>query len=393
MTDVTSLVPGPTDWMVRWDDIDAAFPEVAAMRGTPHDPVFHAEGCPWTHTRMVCEAMAASEAYRRLGERDREAAFLTAVLHDIAKPATASHEDGGRIRHPGHSRVGAVMARVTLWRHGVDPALRERVCSAIGSHQVPFWLFERDWAQTRRFIIGASVTCGNGVLSIQADADARGRVAPDVGRMVENVELYRLAAEELGCLEAPYPVRDGATLRSFMASPGTVDPDHGMPGPIHRPVATVMSGLPGSGKTTWLRANHPDLPVVSLDAIREELGIDPAKPQGQVVAFAKSAAKEFLRAGRDFAWDGTNLSRDLRDGILGMCRDYGFATRLVVTEASPAKILSAFRARGRAVPKEVFDRLLRRWDHPAPWEADEVIGKGFTQKFPPPAGTNPSAGI
>jgi len=393
MADLTSLIPGPARWDVRWDEIDAAFPEVAALRGTPHDAIHHAEGCPWTHTRLVCEAMARSDAFAMLGDDDRAAAFLTAILHDVAKPVTATVSGDGRVSHPGHSRVGAVMARVAMWRHGVPPRLRERVCSAIGSHQVPFWLFERDWAQRRRFAIGASVTCGNDILSIQAEADARGRVAPDVARMVENVELYRLEAEELGCLHGAFPVADGPTLRAFMASPETVDPSYGMPLPPSRPVATVMSGLPGTGKTTWLRRNHPDLPVVSLDAIRDRLGVDPAKPQGEVVAFAKSAAKEFLRAGRDFAWDGTNLSRDLRDGILGLCRDYGFATRLVVTEASPAQILAGFRARGRAVPARAFERLLRRWDHPAPWEADEVIGEGFGRAMRPPAGTNPSAAI
>ena len=42
---------------------------------------------------------------------------------------------------------------------------------------------------------------------------------------------------------------------------------------------TIMSGLPGSGKDTWLARNRPDLPVVSLDDIRGELGVEPTDNQ------------------------------------------------------------------------------------------------------------------
>lgn len=391
-TDVLHLVPGPENWNVRWNEIESAFPEVAAMRGTPHDPVFHAEGCPLVHTRMVCEAMAASQSFRNLDDEGRSVAFLTAVLHDIAKPVTA-REENGRVSHPGHSRIGAIMARKALWERDVPPRLRERVCSSIAGHQVPFWLFEREWSDIRRFVVGASLTCGNDVLSTQAHADALGRIAPDVDGMVERVELFRLAAEETGCLNEAYPTADGTTLRAYMSSPETIDPSYPLPRPAGRPVATVMSGLPGTGKSTWLARNLPSVPVVSLDAVRDHLGVDPAETQGSVVAFARELARKFLREGKDFAWDGTNLTRDVRDSILGLCRSYGFTTRIVVTEATPRQMQHRFSARGRAVPAKAIDRMLRRWDHPAPWEADEVVGEGFRHFHITPAGPSPITNI
>ena len=39
-----------------------------------------------------------------------------------------------------------------------------------------------------------------------------------------------------------------------------------------RLVVYVMCGIPGSGKSTWCKQNYPDLPVVSRDIIRAELG-------------------------------------------------------------------------------------------------------------------------
>ena len=34
----------------------------------------------------------------------------------------------------------------------------------------------------------------------------------------------------------------------------------------------LLVGLPGSGKSTWCKNDHPELPVISRDIIRAELG-------------------------------------------------------------------------------------------------------------------------
>lgn len=38
------------------------------------------------------------------------------------------------------------------------------------------------------------------------------------------------------------------------------------------PHVYLMIGIPGSGKSTWCKKNHPDLPIVSRDKIRAQLG-------------------------------------------------------------------------------------------------------------------------
>ena len=45
----------------------------------------------------------------------------------------------------------------------------------------------------------------------------------------------------------------------------------------------LMSGLPAPARMPWLRRNCPDTPVVSLDALREEMEVDPADQQGPVM--------------------------------------------------------------------------------------------------------------
>lgn len=72
---------------------------------------------------------------------------------------------------------------------------------------------------------------------------------------------------------------------------------------------TILSGLPGSGKDSWLARHRPDLPVVSLDRIREETGTSPTDNQGAVLQAAFEMARRHLREKRDFFWNATCLSR------------------------------------------------------------------------------------
>ena len=73
-----------------------------------------------------------------------------------------------------------------------------------------------------------------------------------------------------------------------------------------------MSGLPGSGKETWLAAHQTNLPVISLDAVRNELNIHPTNNQGQVAQVARERCREFLRAKTAFAFNATNTMKETR---------------------------------------------------------------------------------
>ncbi|NIR60670.1 MAG: HDIG domain-containing protein, partial [Gammaproteobacteria bacterium] len=51
----------------------------------------------------------------RTGDDDDLALMYTALCHDFGKPRTTL-EDDGRVRSPGHERLGATMAREFLER-------------------------------------------------------------------------------------------------------------------------------------------------------------------------------------------------------------------------------------------------------------------------------------
>jgi predicted kinase len=146
----------------------------------------------------------------------------------------------------------------------------------------------------------------------------------------------------------------------------------------------ILSGLPASGKDTWLAAHKPELPVVSLDALREANAIDPADDQGAIVHAARDAARAHLRARRDFAWNATNLSERVRGQAIQLARDYGARVHLVYCEAPPDVLAARNRARKDPVPAAAIARMIERWSVPSPDEAHTVTYEVAT------AGTKPA---
>ncbi len=366
------LAPPLPGGPVPWDALRAAFPWVEALHATPQDPVWHAEGDVGVHTRAVLEVLVDLPGYAALDPVDRRVVWLAALLHDVGKPATTRTEDDGRITSRGHSARGAILARQLLWHLGEDPPLRERVCALVRSHQVPFFLTDRDDAFGLLARLTQEVRAD--LLFLVALADARGREARDRRRIEDACALFRLFAEEHGCWDRPWPF-PSAHAR-FLCGRDPARSPHAPAPPDPAFTVTLTSGLPGAGKGTWLRAHRPHLPVVSLDALRAELDVDPEDPQGPVVAAARERAREHLRARRPFALDATNLSRRIRDGWIGLCADYGAAIEVVAIEAPPEVLHAQNRGRAARVPTAVIEALAGRWEFPSPLDAHALLHVG-----------------
>lgn len=92
-----------------------------------------------------------------------------------------------------------------------------------------------------------------------------------------------------------------------------------------RPIVYLLCGLPGSGKSTWCRENHPDLPIVSRDIIRAELGYTSGPDEkarldnwqeDKVTKKENEYIEKYLMEGKDFILDDTNLKSKYRKPLL-----------------------------------------------------------------------------
>lgn len=358
---------------IDWPAIQEIFPVWQDLAACPQDPSYHAEGDVWTHTKMVCEAMVQLDGYAEASPARRQILLLAALLHDIGKPACTRLE-GDRLTSKGHSKRGEIDARILLWKAGCPFEIREAICRLIAVHQLPFMVMAKS-ANPAFVAHKLSHELCIHELCLLAESDARGRRTVPVSdwqSTLDNVALFRLLAEEETCLHQPYLVADDYTGFRYFRTEGSVPAMY----PLHREPGSrviVMSGLPASGKNTWLAANHPDLPVMSFDDAREELGIKAgAKDVGRAVHQVTDQAKALLRKKQDFAFNATHLSQDMRNKTLDLLYSYHADVEIVYLEVPASELFKRNSRRDSTLDNKSIERMLFKWEPPLPTEAPAV---------------------
>ncbi|HZZ38006.1 MAG TPA: CCA tRNA nucleotidyltransferase [Acidobacteriaceae bacterium] len=82
-------------------------PEVTKLHNVAQPPEYHPEGDVWIHTLLLLEKLPAGVS---------PTLAWGALLHDIGKPATFSHNPPDRIRFNGHVEIGVKIAHEILRR-------------------------------------------------------------------------------------------------------------------------------------------------------------------------------------------------------------------------------------------------------------------------------------
>lgn len=360
-----------SDGGVDWAAVEAALPDVAAMRKCIQDPVFHAEGDVWTHTVSVVTALHANPGFGSLPEDRRVALSLAALLHDVAKPQTRAvevSEGRARVTHHGHSRLGAIRAWELLWRNGVSQDIRERVFWLIMYHQRVFHVFTKD--DLRSELVRFSIVGNWHDLVMLAQSDNLGRIAPNLDETRETLQLVAMAAEEIGVLETTWPFpSEHARLRFAKGAEDSLFYHPLDPQGSH---VVVLCGLPAAGKDTYAKANFGDRPHISLDAIREQMGLSMADDQGRVIQESLSQIRGNLRTRTPFVINATNLTRDRRGKLIDLCLAYDAKIDIHALETADSVLRKRNSDRTAVVPNAIIDRMISRFEPPSLLEAHGV---------------------
>ena len=370
--DIQALVP-VAGTSPCFEDCLEAFPDLEKAKSTPQQFEYHQEGDVWTHTKMVVEALLSLSEYQGLPRASQEIVFLAALLHDVAKcRTTVTDPVTGRISQPGHSRKGALDARVALWDAGAPFDTREAICRLIQNHQLPFFALEgsRSGKTPEYLVRKLSWELDIPLLALLAEADMRGRICNDAQKVLDNIELFRELAREEGCYGQPRRFADAHTRVSYFRG-ADVHPDFPLFQEEGSPVV-VMSGLPASGKNTWVEAQVPGLPVVSFDDAREELGLRHGQNEGAAAHHAVDKAKSLLRKKAPFVWNATHLSQSMRDKTLDLLFAYGAEVELVYLERPRQELLRRNSKRDTSLSNKALEALVSKWELPLPTEAHRV---------------------
>ena len=349
------------------------------LRQTPQSPVNHAEGDVLVHTRMVCDALKRLPEYKELNQRRQHIVYVAALLHDIGKIHTTKYIDGDW-HTPHHAPTGSNMARELLWReYGLCGSkelmeIREAICLLVRYHSYPPVAIERENPQLRLHRMAA-----NGLLvpdfSIRllcmlCKADMLGRRCDDQQEVLDRITLCEELAKEESCYDGCYLFPSSYTQRAFLAG-RDVWKDQELYDDCWGEVV-LMSGLPGTGKDTWIKHNMPDLPMISLDDIRRANRIPPTAAQGKVANIAREQAKEYLRQHQSFVWNATNITAQMRESLISLFETYHANVRIVYLETDWQTLLERNRSREDAVPQSVIEDMLGKMTLPETCEARNV---------------------
>jgi len=363
----------PLDKKIDWHKLCSQFDWLNAMGETQQNPNYHAEGDVLTHTKMVCEALVSMNEWQVLNNEEKSILFLAALLHDVAKPICTRIENG-EITSSGHAVKGELYARNIIYKSNNTSLqmpfdIREKIVKLVKYHGLPLFFLEKPNPQ--KAVILASQTVRMDWLEMLAKADALGRISNDQRDLIDRITLFNDFCEENKCLKSPriFP-NNFSRFEYFSKDHGTLDYEAYDDSKF---TVTLMSGLPASGKDTWVEKNFSKDNIISLDDIREDLDVLPCEGQGEVIMAAKEKAKEFLRVKKSFVWNATNLTFSLRSQLISLFRAYGARVRIVYVEVSYKELLKRNRERSRNVPEVIIDRMSRKLEVPTGIEAHEVI--------------------
>ncbi len=116
-----------------WDLLDqsgllrAILPELEVMKGCAQPEQFHPEGDVFLHTRLMLGLLPGTVSVPLV---------FSVLLHDVAKPVTATVDEAGRIRFNGHDRVGAEMTEQIMERLRFSRAEIDATVEMVRQHMV-----------------------------------------------------------------------------------------------------------------------------------------------------------------------------------------------------------------------------------------------------------------
>lgn len=387
------------------DELGGLFPLLGQLHDTPQDPEWHGEGDVGIHTEMVLQ-----ETYKLLQHElshwpaaRQLSLILGALFHDVAKPLTTRTkeiEGRERIVAPRHPERGRDAIVYKLLELELPYQVLREVLAIVGHHHDPKWLVIKDKPACKYHKLSRIADLS--LLYYLEQADLKGRICLDLEHQLDELEYFRLVAEESSLfgmasqgadrqhwretLDQAWSEEEQA-FRDLAYAQALQDREQGLILMPEEAIArayrykkgfaklVVMCGPSGSGKSHWIEKNLPDYEVLCLDDIREELTGDPTnqKANSRVRQIARERLKPLLQHHKKVVWDATNLRRDFRHAVVQLGCDYGALVTLVAFHMQEHVYHKRNEERARVVPRKILQHQLAHTEWPHENEAHRVM--------------------
>jgi poly(A) polymerase len=168
-----------------WDLLDssglmrAILPEIDSMKGCAQPEQFHPEGDVFEHTRLMLQL---------LPEKVSVPLIFAVLLHDVAKPRTATVDQTGRIRFNEHDRIGAQMTEEIMRRLRFSGVEIDATVEMVRQHMVFKDVPKMRVAKLKRFM--ARPTFGDELELHRVDCEGSHRILDNYEFLVRKREEF-----------------------------------------------------------------------------------------------------------------------------------------------------------------------------------------------------------
>ena len=331
------------------------YPEFKRLSERETTSRYHQEHNQFIHTKMVCSQMQrilfTNKAIYDMG--DQLELMLAALFHDVGK-CDCENTPEGKLLSADHALKSEHICRRLLW--DLDVTTRENICELVRWHDLHCQTKMSDKKLVRKMNSFSDWLFDHiDMLFALFRADDCGSIKDVLLEGSANEMFYRIKQ-----LQYNY---------NFHCRPQK---------PNNPFTVYVMCGLPGSGKSTYAKQMFPDLPVVSRDLIREELGM--TKPgvkycgnsdeEDIVSKTSDELVDNLCKNHQSFVYDNMNTREKYRRSLLNKISRYRPTVKYIYLEVKDLEVLKTRRP--EIAEKVDFETFVDKMDFPRPDEYDTL---------------------
>jgi len=202
---------------------DIHFPELKGLQGIEQTFEFHPEGDAWEHTLQTADMAAEIADREKLSQEKRMILILSAICHDMGKPATSEEIEPGIFITHGHDKAGEEIAfsfckRIGFSQSQKPSAIAQKAMTLTREHMqhIHFQGSKRQIRRLMKRLAEAGLTMID--LGFLMEADHSGR-APLPKEMPAKMKQMIAISESMGT-ESIQPILMGRHLIEMGFQPG-----------------------------------------------------------------------------------------------------------------------------------------------------------------------------
>lgn len=377
---------------VNWEKVNT-IPEFIALSKTPQSKRWHQEGDVLTHTKLVVKELQRSLFYSPF-DKEKIVLMTAALCHDIGKAVTTKWDnEKGDYTTNRHGYEGEKIVRRLFFDE--DIVLRESVCFLVRWHMTMHHILGKGEQSikilselsygysTLRNLLTLAICDAEGSLNEESlDKNFLFDKFSEIETLINNSVGFNGPRHFDGDVFERLNLFNNVSIRNE-PSPQKADFN-----------VTLMIGVAGVGKDTWISEHRPDDIMLSRDKIRTEIGIKGEKSFGikeqekEVTRIFNERLIECCKNKQDVVINNTNLLKKYRSEFVKMVLPYNPTITFVYVESN--KMEDCAKRRDGQIKKNIVDGMWDRLEFPCPSECERMLfskqcddGDEFTYEIKP----------